>query len=472
MKRNCFILFTLLLCMLLSSCRSVYIGPNEISERESEVISGEYFTDGSLYSFGDSYFGYFYEGCWIYVETQRTIGPRGYYSGGVEGEPRVIYGEVDMQRIVKYNPVTGVVSSPCLNPSCNHSFESGCLMLAQVHANESRPKLVIQKIIGDWMIFYLQQRDDEYITRFTTIIYNLKTGESRSICEENLGSDVMTRWIGGSTFDGKFYSIKQILDYSETDYNRGEEGKNVLDYIPKTQQILCEYDVETGTMTELFEIPETYSLTAVSSQRFFFCDDTDNIYYCYRDGSNMSPERYLDFMPENLVGTYAYSFNELDGFVFYDLKTNEKESVLVDYDEYKYCVLGEEGVLFDHVSSWGEYQLLLDNQKNIYSEYKKTMSSDEAWNLIEKEQKSTLYNGKSQIYMSNFDGKNMRLIYEEDNAIIRSIYASGDFVFADRNTLNPDYTINSGKCVINIKTGKITELPSLEIFVPDWYVNQ
>ena len=77
---NCIRIITLLLSSILifSSCSSVYVDPDESTEKTPEIdTEEEYFTDGSPYNNGNSYDGFYYEGCWIYVEKQRTMGPRG-----------------------------------------------------------------------------------------------------------------------------------------------------------------------------------------------------------------------------------------------------------------------------------------------------------------------------------------------------------------------------------------------------------
>lgn len=43
--------------------------------------------------------------------------------------------------------------------------------------------------------------------------------------------------------------------------------------------------------------------------------------------------------------------------------------------------------------------------------------------------------------------------------------------FAERSVLNADGKKEVSDCVINMKTGEITNLPLLDIVVPDWYVN-
>ena len=469
MKKLRVIALILLLVLLFASCRSVYIDPEESSEDLSEIIDGEYFTDGYLYKKGGHTCGYFYEGCWIYVEQQRTIGPRGTLVR--DGKEYIRYDEVEMQRIVKYNPHTGVVSSPCLDPVCNHSFESGCVMLSPFGAGDRGSSFFIQALIGDWLLIFAQELDDEYITKNASIFYNLKTGETRKLFEEDLSGQTMTRWAGGSYVDHKYYNVKQTLDYSSTDYKQGDKGESVGNHTPQTKQIICEYDLDDGTSKELFEIPENYLLTNVSNKRFFFKDDTDVRYSCNHDGSNMKQEEIFDFSTSNKIGTYAYNFEGIDGFIMFDLTTNEKKSVLVDYDEYYYCVAAQDGILFDNVTKHTEYLERGKNRKEIIDEYLKTMSTEEAYYRFADEQNKILYSGVSQVYMTDFDGENMRLIYEEENAVIRSWYASGDYLFAKRSVLNDKNEVETANCVINMKTGEVTVPPLLEIVTPDWYVN-
>ena len=473
MKKARLIAIILLFCSLFPSCQSVYIDPEESTEKGSSVninVENEYFTDGTPLKKGNAYDGFFYEGCWIYVETRQAKGPGGLLVR--DGKEYISYKDISMKRIVKYNPVTGVTSSVCLDPVCNHSFESGCLMLAQPTPGERVPDIVVKRIIGDWMIFFIRQDDDEYVARITTTIYNLKTGESRSMCEEDLSSEIMTRWVGGSVFEGKYYNVKQILDYSKTGYQQGEEDRSVLDYSPQTRHILCEHDIETGTVNELFEIPDTYTLTAVSNKRFFFADDSGNIHCCDLDGSDMRKEKYLRFRPENSAGTYAYVFSESEnGFSYFDLSTNKEKNVDSGFRVYKRCSIAEEGIIFDYVSTYEAYMEFSATKKQFVADRMDSMGEMAAVSLFGNELRKILYSGTARIYMTDFDGSNMRLIYEEDNAAIESIYAKNGFVFAIRTKLNEDHSTTGMKCVIDTKTGEIIIPPLLDIVTPDWYVN-
>ena len=476
MKSIRFITLMLILCTILSSCRSVYIDPekelskdsNTGSEKGTEVdTEEEYFTDGSVYKQGNPYDGFFYEGCWIYVERQETIGPRGLLVR--DGKEYVKYGGVTMQRIVKFNPATGVTSSVCLDPVCNHSYESGCPVLVPLQAGNAMatPQIFIKRIVGDWLIFYFIYDDAEYNARITTTAYNLKTGESRSMLEENLSDEVMTRWGSGCFFEEKHYVVKQLLDYSETGYKPGGEGEKVLDYTPKTKQIIWEINLETGKEKELFEIPELYKLAAVSNKRFFLFDSNANVMYsCNRDGSNMQKMEGMDSPPSNLVGTRAYWLEDTDNsFSYFDLKTNEKKRVTIDFSLYKLCALADQGILFDHLTSYDAFNEMRAKKNEYIEEYCKTMSEPEARSLFNEELNNLLYSGTAKIYMSDFDGSNMRLIYEAPFETIESLYAQGDYVFVRR--LRPREAFYS---VINTKTGEVINPPLLDIVTPDWYV--
>ena len=466
MKSNHFtyVLLILSLAILFTSCSSVYISPEVSSEILDVDLAGEYFTTGSLYSSGDSAAGFFYKGCWLYIERQMTIGPRGQNS---EGE--IHYGEVQIERVVKYNPVTDTVSSPCLDPVCTHSLESSCPMLKPHKLGAPHMSFRIMKIVGDWMILRLQYHDEVFITKNYVTFYNLQTGESRHFFEEDLETEVMTRWVSGSAFGNKFYNIKQTLDYSDTGFDKNNTDKSIADFTPKTKQILCEYDLDAGKVTELFEIPENFGMIAISNKRFFFMDDADVIYSCNRDGNNMVKEEYLAFQPENLIGSYAYSLYDLDGFTVFDIATNQIRTVSVEFDEYSDCALAIDGVLFDHVEGYEKYLNFKASIRDFYEKHDGKPLSEIA-ELYENELQETFHSGTTKIYKCDLDGENMRLIYEEDNSVIASVYGTEDHLFAMRSKRIDGKTV-SERCIINLKTGEIKTPPLLEVIVPSWYVN-
>lgn len=450
----------------LSSCTSVYQLPEK--EDDTTVNYDEYFTDGSeFYYTGDKNRGFIYEGCWIYVETRRTTGPIGATYSPTGEVTKIKYGPVSMQRVVKYNPTTGTISSPCLDPNCNHSFESDCIMLAPYEALQEPPTFQIQRIVGDWIIILVQYHDDVYVTRNEQRLYNLKTGERRNIFDEALGGDVMTRWVNTSVFDGKLYRIKQTLDYSETDYDPSND-KSVLEFAPKTINTLCEYDIEKDKLTELFEIPENYRLSAVTNKRFFFGDDTSATYSCNRDGSNMKKEEVYQ-VHSNSIGNLAFTFGD-NGFKVYDLSKDSMKTVTASFTEYKLCAPAEGGILFDELVGYDDYLAFTATRDEFYKEHK-DLGMVAAGELFESTAISYLASCTARIYRSDYYGENMELLYEEENTVLYSVYATNEYIFVVRTSFPEEGGRLERKCVINIETGELTELPLLDVVVPSHYVN-
>ena len=200
------------LLLLFSSCQSVYdvpLTPPETTANPEIDLSEDYYTTGNPYRSGDAESGLLYEGCLIYIEKLTTTGVVGEKTSP-EGEKKPLYGDVEVHRIVKYNPVTGTVSSPCLNPSCNHSMESGCPMLLGV-GMRSRESYAFHGLFGDWLIYNKFGWDDEYGSLKTEIMYNLKTGEVRNKFVDDYGTQVVSTWQVGWYFDGKFYKVNSIF---------------------------------------------------------------------------------------------------------------------------------------------------------------------------------------------------------------------------------------------------------------------
>ncbi|MBP3430877.1 MAG: hypothetical protein J6K60_09175, partial [Barnesiella sp.] len=175
MKKSIKLISLLLsILLLLSSCQSVYdvpLVPPETTANPNVDLSDEYYTTGVPYRTGDISSGMLYEGCLIYIEKCTTTGIVGDETDA-NGVKTPIYGDVTVERIVKYNPVTGTVSSPCLNPNCNHSLESGCPMLLGGKVNDGKSQVyVFQGIFGDWLVYLRFVTDDEYGSVMSEIMY-------------------------------------------------------------------------------------------------------------------------------------------------------------------------------------------------------------------------------------------------------------------------------------------------------------
>ena len=467
MKKSLKLISVLLSGLLLfSSCQAVYeveLTAPETTANPQIDLAEEYFTTGIPYRLGDIYKGMLYEGCLIYIEKITTTGVIGYRISpdGVKTEK---YGDVEIERIVKYNPVTGTVSSPCLDPACNHSLESGCPMLLG-YGVAAHEMYKFKGIFGDWLVYIIKKDDDEYSVLNTEIMYNLKTGECRNVYVDDLGSAVLSRWTAGTYFDGKYYVVNSIMDYSDTDYKPGK-GQNLSKYVPITKRILYEYDFETDTSKQLFEIGDDWSLGKVSNERFYYRDSAGEYFSTKKDGTDKRKEAEADC--SNVVGTYTIFYTP-KGYTVHDLKTDELKEVIFDYLTVGMVTVTEKGIL-------SATQTKLEENKNFSVQEYREQHPDATSREINNYKRKLLSSGSAQIWQCDYMGDNNHVIFELPAAQIEIIAASGDYVFAYVSKYNTETGeivegFNVTPCCINIVTGEITPIPELEIVVPYWYVN-
>ena len=451
---------------LFSSCQAVYdapLTPPETTANPEIDLSGEYYTTGLPYFSGNVRSGLLYEGCLIYIEKCTTTGITGYRIDP-DGVKKDKYGNVDISRIVKYNPVTGPVSSPCLNPACNHSLESGCPMLLGDKYSE-RENYSFQGIFGDWLVFMTHTSDEEFSMLKTEIMYNLKTGELRSVFVDDLETEVISRWKAGIYYDGKYYKVNCVMDYSNTAYKPGR-GQNISDYDPETKQYLCEYDFETNTSTELYEIGADWALGKVTNKRFYFRDSSGRYFSTEKDGTNEREE--FQTAGTNMVGVYTIN-NTKEGYTVHNLTTNEFKEVTFDYLLIDTPCVTEKGVLSAHQTKYKEFDAFpVADYRNQHP----NASNEEVNNAARK----ILASGTAQIWQCDYMGENNHVIFELPAARIKVISAYGDYVFAtvsQYNTETGEYLdgYNNKACCINIVTGELTPIPELDIVVPYWYTN-
>ena len=451
---------------LLSSCQAVYdapLTPPETTANPDIDLNDEYYTTGIPSHTGNVYTGLLYEGCLIYIETCTTTGVTGYRISP-EGEKTAKYGDVEINRLVKYNPITGTVSSPCLDPSCNHSLESGCPMLLGYGLRENE-HYKFKGVFGDWIVYLIQVENAEYNVINTEIMYNLKTGEKRTVFQDNLANEILERWTAGMSFDGKYYKVKDVLDYSDTKYSPGN-GQSVSNYEPTTRCFLYEYDFETDTVKELFEVGGDWSLSRISNKRFYFRTDSGDIVSIKKDGTDQRLEAPV--RTSNVVGTYVVHYTNT-GYIVHDLKSNEMKEVTFAYEFATPICVTEKGILTSHQTKSNE------RKKFSVNEYRKehpNASAEEVNNALRK----ILASGAAQIWQCDYMGDNNHIIFELPAANIKIISAYGDYVFAtvsQFNTETGEYLegYDSQPCCINIKTGEITPIPQLDIVVPYWYTN-
>ena len=459
MKKTTLLCLAIAVLMLLSSCQSIYSGSPETTQDPEYTtpvqvdVDGEYFTKGNIDLMGTASNGYYYNGAWIYPELQWGVVEE------IDSQGHKQYIEKQIKRLVKYNPYTGEVSSLCLNPTCNHSPGSDCKMII----SEIRGVAAVQTYLNsytvydDWLICIMGHHHPDYGLLKYTELYNLKTGELKSEFAPDVGDFVMNVWDGGSYFEGKLYKIKKTLDYTNTGYDP-DGDVSASKFTPETVFTLCEFDLETHKLKELFEVPNYYGLQTVSNKRFYFAGLDDDYYYsCTRDGKDFRREDVRTIRTDEIIGTYVYQYN-FTGFSRYDLTTNTQINYEPNFPLLSYPVVTNNGIYYSTYTTLGDI-----NNSDGPSEDQ----TDEEW---ADEMEKIMFSGTAQIWRSDYDGNNMELVFEKENANIDIMFVDDKFAYVCYETDPTSSDYNKGRSVINLETGAITPIPYLEMILPPGYI--
>ena len=445
MSKLKFILLLIVMSLLLNSCSSVYVDLPEVTMKGTIEVdpNEEYFTMGNVYSKNHKGFS------WLYNESLITSEVQEYerYVRTLSNGKKIYVSDVAI-RFVKYNPNTDTVSSLCIDPVCNHSPGSSCLMLIPEDCFTYNP----QGLCGDWFMFtYIYM--DEYVGENTNMfedayIYNLRTGESARIFEESTDGLFATEWNSRCLFENKLYGVQHKLDYSNTGYDPNGV-RPMSDYEPETRSFLGVYDFDQQKEKILFEIPSNYTISAVTNKRFFLKGDDGAIYSCDLDGKNLTKEKNLNFDPQIFCGTYGYRFTGKKIYV-YDLRVDCAWEVPIDYLDAD-VILTEEGIM---ISTFSTEREAIEKEWKEADMYTRIMLRHEY---------------SSVVYLLDFDGRNPRMLYEKEKLGVHVNYAIENFFFGwvtqyDPKNIEENYNyLHSKQHVINRTTGEITPVPLLPL---------
>lgn len=462
--------------MLLSSCKTVYVNPEPPATEETtslvEVdLEKEYFTTGNLRSEVTTHGGCLYGDSWIYVEYNYYDK---YLRTGANGTD--YYKETQVLRIVKANAHTGQVSSICLDPVCTHSPGSECIAVAPVGTSVA----IVQDIVGDWLMFLYASRTEEYGLLNTTYIYNLKTGETLNVFEQDVGDTIMTRWQSRCNAFNKLYGVKHILDYTGTDFTPGKNEAS--DFTPETKSYLCVYDFDTREMSELFEIPSGYSITEVTNKRFILSNG-GKYYTVDYNGENLTEMDVLDFSPDGVCGRYAYGIDTKNNdFLIYDIETNTKKSIKNEgYMESR--SIYNAGIIRRGMTNTEEYDKWNENfeeKANAYIEEQMKLRPDAKDSELYYEytvmRDNARYTMDCALYLTKDpigEGEEIK-IFEHEKCIITPMHSTSKYLYCGISTYDKYNTtgdeevesIGPGFFIVNMETGELTEIPYLELIIP------
>ena len=239
--------------------------------------------------------------------------------------------EANYERIVKYDPVTGKVSGVCLDRSCDHTYLK-CPLASSLDGHINN-----YYVLEDWLIYnlvnYQSISNDQEEARLC--LYNMKTGESRTIFEKTQTDNIIRSAITFLPFDGKVY-----ISISEKDIS---DPKNKMQ-----KEYIVSYDPETEETVYLCDEPENLGFIGISNKRLFYVEKLFYNWSSDYSGENLKKEETFTFVPLAVSGTYAYDFTPEDDddnpntMNVYDLETDSVFKIDFGGDPTSLCILEDE----------------------------------------------------------------------------------------------------------------------------------
>ncbi len=459
------------LLFILTSCSSIYEHMPETTGSDTAFDPDEeYFTTGEVVSFAATELGIAYEETWIYAESFQYV--------LYEDNPNTPIDETmyrTVERLVKYNPVTDTVSSPCLDPTCLHSGEECPFYMPHTWM------LTYFDLIGDWLLFSYADVFADYdyesgwdLTR--NYLYHMKTGEIRQIHTNTKEGDFLSQSNICHVMNGKIYCTRLELDYTgkaEHDTSDSEE-----EFEPETHQFVEVYDPETHKIERLCEIPDDLYMIAITNKRFFYSRGDGS--YCSTDykGENLKTLENFRTPYFHACGKYAYfsdyapEYDE-EGYNIrgYDLATDS--IIHINFGCHIRNILIDSGKLgFTTFSRIEEFKEFVKNRREYVKDmYPDVTHPEEIAKLQLQVMNSIQYDGTFQLYVTDALGNNKELVFEGENMYISPLRMAGNYLFGYVSYADPNnnyevtYPGNNGRCVLNLETGEITLIPQLELYI-------
>ena len=345
-----------------------------------EDLPEEYFSDAILFC-GDLTisFGAEYEGKWIHSSTLLAS---------------------NVKFLSAYDPADGTTKSICVDhPNCTASGK-------ECPVGAIGWEFTNIRVLDDWCLYRLEG-GNKYDVEIR--MYNMKTGESRSIMEDVENGNIVTYPLWCVEMNGKVYFILWEVDKSTTKSRR--------------EYISC-YDPKTGTIEYLCDEPENLTTIGISNKRIFYTEkisvnnDPAEIWSTDHSGGNLKKEDVLNFGSMVLSGTYAYDAVSImktwNTFRVYDFETNSVTTIDLGA-EIRY--------------------LLATSSKLCF-----------------------VFEEDGKVYISDPLGENRELVLDRPGLDFRPYDIIGDYIIG-KVSLTPE--MMPGTYALNIKTGELKAIPAI-----------
>ena len=352
--------------------------------------------------------------CSLNSTTQCKYNGQFIYAIQIEGDP-------DYCNIVKYDPKKNKVSYVCLNFGCSHSSEKCPLASTE----GSGWGINHMEIFGDWLLYdYSYSGADKILLGSTVRLYNLKTGESKTVTEPTLYKFLNT-FASYYVMNGKIYFT---LCEREVDGN--------VYYTAK--EYIVSYDPETDETVYICDIPADMSLIGISNKRFFFVK--------YLDSNNK--ERYIDSFYKEIWSTD------------YNGESLRKEDVL-DFTLYLSSLNYAYNSDYFGKTAISVYDLLSDSEFEIDFGAKLRYLTVLEDQLLYVTYKSEDKSGGTELWTCDLRGGNRTLLCEFEDSEFIPRNRIGNYIVSYKSQ-----TVFNGAAtamrILNLETGEIKTVPMLK----------
>lgn len=356
--------------------------------------------------------------CSLNSTTQCKYNGQFIYAIQIEGDP-------DYCNIVKYDPKKNKVSYVCLNFGCSHSSEKCPLASPEGHGWGINH----MEIFGDWLLYdYSYSGADKILLGSTVRLYNLKTGESKTVTEPTLYkyvSSYNSYYVMGGKVYLSFCENETVVDDS---YYYGIQYFTGKEYI-------ASYDPETDETVYICDIPEDMGLIGISNKRFFFVK--------YLDSNNK--ERYSDSFDKEIWSTD------------YNGENLRKEDVL-DFTLYLSSLNYAYNSDYFGKNAISVYDLLSDSEFEIDFGAKLRYLTVLEDQLLYVTYKSEDKSGGTELWTCDLRGENRTLLCEFEDSEFIPRNRIGNYIVSYKSQ-----TVFNGAAtamrILNLETGEIKTVP-------------
>ena len=352
-------------------------------------------------------------------------------------------------RLIKRNNETGELSHVCIDPVCSHEPYSNCPLTSLYGMNTAG------QCVGDWLGFarvpdIMQSNEFHSPSDRFLCIYNLSTGESRTIVETGSGEQFYAR------------PFKNIIYIMLPDLVDG-----------KTLYKLSSYNPDEDKWAELIVFDKMFMITAVSNKRIYLAELTlapiegTESFSVDHNGKNRREEPEMN-MPIAFTdgGTaYGHAFRDMESSrkvnagYYYKFNVNTREYARIPESEGASAMGLWKGRLV--YATCKDLELGVGINPWEYARENGLDANDpEVSNAVNELRNRVFFGDRMYIKVCDIDGTNAETLFEYPGIFFDNGQVVGDYMTVVCSYLDPETGRQAQKTQrIDLNTGELEDVP-------------